>query len=302
MISLGDTNKKCESHGRGTHGPLTEVMWAPSMSYSLVSVSQLDRSGHVSVFGGRECVVLHPSVAERLLAEVADIGEDAVVMHGDLRHDRLYHVQGDLGAEPALAATEVTAQRAVAKAPKSNAAPPVMPYTFAANRAEILGSKGTTRAGAQGGLNPLQILHLRTGHASKVTLLAAQKANALKGAQTTYEACRKLEIGLCEACVMSKMRADSVPVSHRDYGLFKPIEEIGLDPVPLSTPTIDGNTSVTMGICYKAKLVFGYEAQTDGQQTVTMRKITRDWCVPFKHEIKVVHSDSAKYLVDSTAF
>jgi hypothetical protein len=47
------------------------------------------------------------------------------------------------------------------------------PWVFNRNRAEIMGSHGTLRPGCTAGLNPLEVLHLRTGHSSKATILAA---------------------------------------------------------------------------------------------------------------------------------
>jgi hypothetical protein len=235
-------------------------------------------------------VILHPSVRTSFLELVAEIPENLVVMRGTLQRDRLYHVNDD--------STEVCAAGAPESAPTSiDNITQVVPFTFAANRTEILGSKGCVRKGSQAGLTQLQVLHLRTGHASKVTLLTALKANALHGAQTTYATCLPLEIGFCEACTIGNMRTEAVPRSHREYSKLKPFEEIGIDPVPLSTKTVDGNTVITMGVDYGTKTMFAYESKTDGQQTVTMAKIKRDWCEPYGHTIKVAHTDFASYFI-----
>ncbi|KAJ1397601.1 hypothetical protein B484DRAFT_438584, partial [Ochromonadaceae sp. CCMP2298] len=136
------------------------------------------------------------------------------------------------------------------------------------------------------------LLHLRTGHTSKSVLLEGLKKNAFLGAQTTYEACKGLEIGPCEPCLMGGMRADSVAVSHRDYSKLAPLHDIGTDPVTLSTPTLDGNTVVNVGICYVTKYMWGHEAKTDGAQVDELKKVQRDLCAPYGHKIQVVHSDS----------
>ncbi|KAJ1383202.1 hypothetical protein B484DRAFT_440664, partial [Ochromonadaceae sp. CCMP2298] len=289
QISLADTTLKSESFGRGDMGPLRNVMWVPSFSFNLVSVSQLDKSGHVSIFGGGQCTIVSPDKAHEILATVTALSEDDVIVRADLGRDKLYHVQGDLAGETTAAARREARPTPIASAP--------VPFTFAANRTEILGSKGCVRKGSQAGLNALQVLHLRTAHASKVTILSALKANALIGAQTTYAACLHLEIGLCEACTLGNMRTDSVPSSHRNFDKLKPLEEFGIDPVPLSTKTVDGGTVITLGVDYGTKLMFAYESKTDGQQTVTMAKVKRDWCDKYGHTTKTVHTDSASYFV-----
>jgi hypothetical protein len=242
----------------------------------------MDKLGYVTVCGGGECLIIIPSAAQSIMSTVLQLGQGAVAIRGEMRPDRLYHVC-DEQIEAALAATPV-------------------PYTFAANRAEIKGSKGTIRDGSTAGLNDLQILHLRTSHSSKRTFLAGLKVNAFRGAQTTYATCVGLEIGPCEGCFLGNMRADSIPVSRRTYSKHTPMQEVGIDPVLLSTTTIDGGTVVNMGIDCVTKLMFAYEARTDGQQVVTMKKIERDWCEPYGHKIKVVHTDYASYFVNCTAF
>ncbi|KAJ1396898.1 hypothetical protein B484DRAFT_438753 [Ochromonadaceae sp. CCMP2298] len=155
LISFGDTSMKSTSQGRGDLGPLRNVMYAPGMSFNLISVSAMEKLGR--------------------------------------------------------------AQRPAAPA-----------------------------------------------SASKRTILAGLKVNAFKGAQCTYAQCKDLEIGPCEGCMLGNMRANSIPVSHRTYSTHKPMQEVGIDLVPLSTTTIDGGSVANMGIDYVTKLMFCYEARTDG--------------------------------------
>jgi hypothetical protein len=149
------------------------------------------------------------------------------------------------------------------------------PYTFGANRREIKGSFGSTRPGSTAGLSVLQLLHLRTGHASKATLMAGLKKYAFRGSQTTYAACLPLEIGACEGCLKGGMRADSVPAGHRDFSELKPMQEIGTDPVSLSTVSLDGNSVLNMGVCYGTKFMWVYPAKTDGHQSEVLAHVHR---------------------------
>jgi hypothetical protein len=125
--------------------------------------------------------------------------------------------------------------------------------------------------------------------------------NAFVGAQTTYEACKKLEIGPCEGCLMGGMRADSVSESHRDYLPLPPLHDIGMDPVSLSTITIAGDSVLNCGLCYSTKLMWVYPAKTEGDQVQVPTRVKRDFATPYGHTIRTVHSDSGSVFL-SKAF
>ncbi|KAJ1416559.1 hypothetical protein B484DRAFT_434484, partial [Ochromonadaceae sp. CCMP2298] len=168
----------------------------------------------------------------------------------------------------------------------------VDPYTYAKNRAQIMGSHGSVREGSTMGLNPLQRLYLRTAHTPKAHLLAGLKANAFDGAQTTYEAAKNMEIGPCDPCIRGTMRQETVTASKRDLSRLKPLQEIGFDPVKLSTKGFNGEFYVNFGLlCYGSKLAMIYPAKTESDQVAVMREVKCDWCTPFGHTIRVLHSD-----------
>ncbi|KAJ1381149.1 hypothetical protein B484DRAFT_440877, partial [Ochromonadaceae sp. CCMP2298] len=167
----------------------------------------------------------------------------------------------------------------------------VVPYTYAANRSQIMGSYGSERPGFAAGLNPLQRLHLRTGHAPKAVLLAGLKINAFRGALTTFKACEKLEIGACDACISGTIRQETVKPSSRDLSLLKPKEEVGFDPVQLSTTAIGGENYVNFGLCYASRLAMGYAERTEGNQVKVLKAVKRDWCLPYGLTMRTLHTD-----------
>ncbi|KAJ1405909.1 hypothetical protein B484DRAFT_469660, partial [Ochromonadaceae sp. CCMP2298] len=244
-ISLGNAEHRVQSYGRGSLGPLRDVMYAPGMSFSMP--------------GSHD--------------------------HSHDHRRKLYHVDVDSFGRGDVAAAglekEGSGKQATSSKPRA-----VVPYTFADNSKDIKGSFGSTRAGTTQGLNALELLHLRTGHSSEAVLKAGLKLNIFKGAQTTYAACRNLTLGPCEACLRGGMRADSVTVSSRDLSALKPMQEIGMDPVSLSTKTVDGNTVLNVGLCYGAKLMWAYPAKTDTAQSDVLRAIKRDYADPYGHVIE----------------
>ncbi|KAJ1418832.1 hypothetical protein B484DRAFT_466276, partial [Ochromonadaceae sp. CCMP2298] len=287
-ISLGNADYKVRSEGRGQLGPLSNVMWTPTMSFSMVSVSSLDLEGKVTVFGASKCVVLSAEHSKVILDTIAALPLSATLMSATLTN-KLYHVDGDL-RDQCGAADELSTERGAdhevpgfsptgplirnpgLASSGAVTVPAVIPYTFLANRRKILGSHGTTRPGSTAGLNPLQLLHLRTGHSSKAVLLAGLKINAFLGAQTTYEAARKLEIGPCDACLRGDERAAAMKSSSRDLGALLPMEEVGFDPVHLSTVAIGGYEYVNFGHDYGTRLAMGYPAKTEGNQVATIQE------------------------------
>ncbi|KAJ1402330.1 hypothetical protein B484DRAFT_405441, partial [Ochromonadaceae sp. CCMP2298] len=77
----------------------------------------------------------------------------------------------------------------------------------------LRGSRGAKIADGTVGLNDLQLLHVRLGHASRDQLLRLLKSGAAKGLGTTYEACKDLPLGICDACLRGKCDAMHIPSS-----------------------------------------------------------------------------------------
>ncbi|KAJ1418489.1 hypothetical protein B484DRAFT_433971 [Ochromonadaceae sp. CCMP2298] len=204
----------------------------------------------------------------------------------------LFSADSQAGSQAAdlQAGSQTADSRAVSQA-VLQASSEVIPYTYAKDRAQIMGSHGSVREGSTLGLNGLQKLHLRTAHAPKVHLLAGLKANAFNGAQTTYAAAKKEEIGLCESCLRGTMRQETVTASSRDITRLKPMQEVGSDPVKLSTKAFNGEWYVNFGVCYKTKLAMIYPSKSEGEQVAVMKGVKRDWCTPYGHTIRVLHTD-----------
>ncbi|KAJ1417773.1 hypothetical protein B484DRAFT_434160, partial [Ochromonadaceae sp. CCMP2298] len=278
-ISLGDADHRVESKGRGDLGMLSNVMWAPGMSFSLVSVSALDLQGCYTLFGGGKCIIMPHDDSAELAAAMQGTDSSRALITATLRR-KLYHVDADSFEEARM--VPAASGPAVVRKPAA-----VVPYTFASNRSEIKGSQGSVRPGMTEGLNPLQLLHMRTGHTSEAALLEGLRKNAFKGAQTTYAACKGLKVGPCEPCMMGHMRADSISTSRRDYDALLPMQEIGMDPVPLSHPTHSGFNVLNFAVDYGMKMMWVEGAESEKGQADVVRAIQRDLATPYGHEIRV---------------
>lgn len=309
QISLGKKSNKVPALGRGQWGIRKRVLWAPQMSYSLTSTSQLDKDGYFSIFGNGECIVLDPEAS----AEMIDICErmrDRVRMRAELKNG-LYHVDEEfegIGSVATVGSDKVMAlkkgeemrskdQSNVGGKPGETLQKDELhekTFTFNKNARLISGKFGAMREGSCGDLNDLELLHLRCGHVSRKMLLLGLKNNAFEGAQTTYAKCKDMPMRPCEACWLGKMRAQHVPQSLTAKPPLLPMQEISIDPVPLTTLTVDGNDVINFGIDYGTGYVFTYESKGEGNQKEIVKRVIRDFCVPYGHTIKKVHTDFAK--------
>ncbi|KAJ1397614.1 hypothetical protein B484DRAFT_472042, partial [Ochromonadaceae sp. CCMP2298] len=283
FISLGNSKFRVKSEGRGDLGLLRDVMWTPDMSYSMISVSALDMDDMISVFGGGRCLVLDAAVRDKVLALIAEQPQSATVLTATLR-DRLYQVDDD------------TAAAGISQPLREGG---VEPYVYGRDREKIKGSQGTLRNGSTAGLNPLELLHLRSGHASKKTILAGLRVNAFLGAQTTYEACRKLEIRPCDPCLRGGERQGHLTASSTDYSQLLPMQDVGLDPVKLSTTALGGENYVNFGHCYGTRLAASVATKAEGNQVAVIKELQRKWCDPYGHVIKTLHTDFASIFLST---
>jgi len=73
------------------------------------------------------------------------------------------------------------------------------------------------------GLNPLEILHLKLGHANETLIKWCVKHGIVMGTGYTYDEIKNLTLPLCDACMRGKMKAFPIPasISERQYGIFE---------------------------------------------------------------------------------
>jgi hypothetical protein len=67
----------------------------------------------------------------------------------------------------------------------------------------------------------------------------------------------------------------------------------------MSTKMVDSCSVLNLGLYYATKLMWGYPAKTDANQTDVLRAIKRDYTDPYGHVIKVVHSDSGSVFLSA---
>jgi hypothetical protein len=72
-------------------------------------------------------------------------------------------------------------------------------------------------------MNPLEILHIKLGHAPEQVIKRICKLKMLKGLHYTYDDIKNLPLGLCSSCMKGRMKAFPIPysISNKTYGIFE---------------------------------------------------------------------------------
>jgi hypothetical protein len=72
-------------------------------------------------------------------------------------------------------------------------------------------------------MNPLEILHVKLGHAPEQVIKRICKHKMLKGLHYTYDDIKNLSLGLCPSCMKGRMKAFPIPssISDKQYGIFE---------------------------------------------------------------------------------
>ncbi|MCP4127476.1 MAG: DDE-type integrase/transposase/recombinase [Gammaproteobacteria bacterium] len=274
-ILLGGKGHDITSEGRGTLGVLRDVMVSNELRHTLVSVPKFDRDGMYTVFGG----------GHAFITDEAPIIQGNVVMSATLQNHNMYKMD-DVASTPSQCHAAED-ERSSAQENKKN-----KPITQA-DRRLVRGSFGLLKPGSTATLNAKQVLHRRLGHISEKGLETLLKNNAVIGAGTTYAAIKSMELGLCDACLRGKMHARHVPSSRsRDRSAMMPMEEIAMDPVPMSKCSLQGNTYATIGLDLHSSYAFVVPARTKGEQVTVLEKINFQIADKYGHTIKTLHTDS----------
>jgi hypothetical protein len=296
-IKLGDNVKTIVSEGRGKLGKLEDVMYAPELKYTLVSIPKFDKQGRYTVFGGGKAVVLNEAPVLRgeavftgtlqssglyeldQVTQIAAVAEDeasGLPVHDEEQHER--EQQG------------VHAQEITAKQRRKTV------------RRSVMGSFGTTRPGCTVGHNLLQILHRRLGHINPTAMENLLRHNSVTGAGTTYEAIKNMVLGPCDGCMRGKMTADNVPSSvSRDRSVMRPMQTIAMDPVPMVQTSLHGNEYATVGIDLATSYVWAVPSKSRDVQVEVIDYVHREVAQRYGHTIELLWTDrDSVYLAAET--
>jgi transposase InsO family protein len=162
------------------------------------------------------------------------------------------------------------------------------------------GSKGTKHQPGIAGLNDLQKLHCRLAHASKTAILAVLSSGEAKGLGTTYDACKDLEIGICDTCLREKTNAMNVPSSETTAEtVVMPFEKLHMDIKDMTVPSLQGNRYTTYIIDEGSDKHYDYHSKTKMDNEEVIKQFVREEVLPSKHPmVRVLNADCDANFLD----
>jgi hypothetical protein len=126
------------------------------------------------------------------------------------------------------------------------------------------------------GLNPLEVLHVKLGHASEDLIKWIIKNGVVKGLDYTYDQIKNLHLPLCDACMKGKMKAFPVPMSifNKEYGVF---ELLSLDIIAFNIRSIRGHNYSAIYVDKCTTKVFAYHMSQKNKLLQTLKYIIQHY-------------------------
>lgn len=212
-----------ESIGTGDFGILRKVFIVPSFTHSLVSTKNLTSSNNTDEIN---FIVVHDDdkayVLDKNMLSIDGLSfRDCIFAEATLKQDGLYHFDNldnflNYYKHAKLASNTNDSENLLLKGSAQ-----------IKNRATIAG------------LNPLEVLHVKLGHASESLIKWIVRNGIVNGLGYNYDQIKNLHLPVCDACMKGKMKALPVPlsVSNKEYSVF---ELLSLDIIALNTRSIRG--------------------------------------------------------------
>ncbi len=249
-VSLGKSDYKLRIGGQGKTAisALESVLWVPGLSFGLISVSRLDRSGHTTT-----------TEAGRISIKTK-IGK--VVLTATLAENGLYYLDDEYLAQLWGAATcTCLRDRPVTAAAKEEH----LPMETSLPGGQVLLEEGHFVEN----LSPeqrFQLWHKTMGHPGVTIMKTAIKNGNYTDAPFKYEDIKDLHLNFCPSCFEGKMKAASSPDESRlhQYDVF---EKFGIDwKGPFRTPSVNGDVGFYLVADYGSSWVIAYPAKTKGDE------------------------------------
>jgi hypothetical protein len=162
------------------------------------------------------------------------------------------------------------------------------------------GSSSAKYRATTSGLNPLQVLHVRLGHASEDLIKWIVKSGVCDGLGYTYNQIKHLQLPLCDACMKGRMKAfPRLPsMTTSTYGIF---EYITLDIIHLNRKSCHGYKYSALFVDKCSTKTFAYHLKRKSDLVTTFKKLLRDYHsqrFPRCLEMRILHTDFDSLVLD----
>ena len=147
--------------------------------------------------------------------------------------------------------------------------------TFTPKEIKYGNTRGTLKS-LNRDLNKLEVLHRKNNHASKEVLLSMIKLQACLGCGVSYDEVKDLEIGACDVCIHSTMKAFPIlkSISKKHYGIF---EYISGDYKPFKMISIRGYIGVILYVDRATAKLFVYLVKSKSEWLSTFKRLIKEY-------------------------
>lgn len=264
-VLLGDTRYQLESVGYGYTNldVLGEVLYVPSLTFGLISVSALDRAGLTTEFkDGR--VWIYNAQGEILLSgwRMRDLYYleskyvDMLWCNSTCKCDRERRPTGALARDVASEDGDVDGE--------------VNTLRFREVRIgeqdPAKGSANPKPSQTTSGVHPFDLLHHELGHMSESNLKKALRNENLLGTKVTYDQVKDLHLRFCPACMEGRMHAFPRVKDDKDSESYKIYEKFSIDyKGKFREKSIDGYTGFYLVSDYATNNQFVFLVKSKGE-------------------------------------
>ena len=207
-VALGDNSLRLPIIGIGNTSILNHVLHVPDLSMGLISISQLDSAGHVTLFKHSKVYIFN---------------RNGRILFTGTKNSSLYYLDTQYISRLQSPLANVVTRSGVKAEPGRNGTAPkrLVQTTFLST--------------------PQDLLHRRWGHASEESIKRALRLDAVVGANMEYNEIKDTHLSNCYDCRKGRMRRFvHNPVTARIYNV---LEKINIDfKGPFRTKTIHGET------------------------------------------------------------
>jgi len=267
-VALGDNSLKLPIIGIGNTSILNDVLHVPDLSMGLISISQLDTTGHVTLFKHSKVYIFN---------------RNGRILFTGTKYSSLYYLDSRYILRLQNHIANVVTRSGVNAEPKRNGTAPkrLVQTTFRST--------------------PQDLLHRRWGHASEESIKRALRLDAVIGANMKYDEIKDTHLSNCFDCRKGRMRRFvHNPITTR---IYKVLEKINIDfKGPFRTKTIHGETGFFLFVDQLSGYLRPYLIRQNNSATLLaclidfLQTVVR----PAEAEWKILQGDFHSVLISET--
>ena len=157
----------------------------------------------------------------------------------------------------------------------------------------IKGSTRTQLKASRHGLNLLEWLHLRLGHADPELIKWMVRHQVVRGLYVTYDQVKNLSMRMCYACLISKMKALPIYQTLSDKSYY-PFYKLSSDWIPFNCEERDGYTGFFLYVDYETTKIWIYLALSESDWLESLIFVNNSERQRGARPLRIIQTDNSK--------